>query len=265
MNNDNHILNAIIKTINNNQKIKKHFNFSYKTQKYSMEEIFPILIQIIKYALPWRFSRINYSTLYNTYTRLIRFNVFKSTYLELLQLYFKKECNNKLKYCYLDSTSIPNRHGIEFVRYNGHKKKKVTKISIITDSHGVPINSVIASGNIHDSKISLEHFKDNNWLINKKLLNKTTLLADSAYDSSKLTNILDENDIKYLIAKNNRNSHTKEIMTDKEKLIYKKRIKIKHTNNSIKIHRRIACRYDKTVKSLYQSLYLSFIGLILQK
>ena len=46
----------------------------------------------------------------------------KNTYIELLNLYIKKQPNKKLKYLYTCTTCIKNKYGSELVKYNGHKK-----------------------------------------------------------------------------------------------------------------------------------------------
>ena len=71
---------------------------------------------------------------------MLKMNIIKNTYIELLNLYIKKQPNKKLKYLYTDTTCIKNKYGSELVKYNGHKKMNCTKVSFITDSNGIPIN-----------------------------------------------------------------------------------------------------------------------------
>src|SRR3989338_7003496 len=52
------LINSIKTYINNNKIYAKHFDFIYKTQHYSLDEVLPEIIKIIKYANPWRSSYI---------------------------------------------------------------------------------------------------------------------------------------------------------------------------------------------------------------
>ena len=67
------------------------------------------------------------------------------------------------------------------IHNNVHKS---TKISLITDNKGIPLDVNIYSSNINDSKIldmHLDNFADN---INFQKTNNNLLLADSGYDSN---------------------------------------------------------------------------------
>ena len=158
---DKFIIKAIKLNINNNQSVCKYFNFTYKSQKHKIECILKEIIKVIKYAIPWRLTEtISYTTVYSSYKRLLHFNIIKSTYIDLLRLYLKKSPNKKLKIQYTDTTCIPNKYGSDLLKYNGYKKKKCTKISFITDSYSIPINTSIHNGKQCDSKILASHFNE---------------------------------------------------------------------------------------------------------
>jgi hypothetical protein len=109
---DEKIIKAIKLNISNNKYICKYFDFTYASQKHKIECILKEIIKVIKYAIPWRLiGSIPYSTVYSSYKRLIHFNVLKSTYIDLLQLYLKKCPNKKLKIQYTDITCISNKYG----------------------------------------------------------------------------------------------------------------------------------------------------------
>ena len=55
----------------------------------------------------------------------IKKNILTNTYIELLNKYFMKAPNRKLKYRYTDTTCIVNKNGKDKVKYNGHKKRNV--------------------------------------------------------------------------------------------------------------------------------------------
>lgn len=262
------IINQIIKNINLNKKISKHFDFTYKSQKHEIKVVLTEILKVIKYALPWReIINIPYSTAYSVYKKLLKLNILKSTYIELLKIYFQKSKNRKLKYLITDTTCVNNRCGSQMVEYNGHKKKKCTKVSFICDSVGVPVNVSIDRGARCDSKILLSQL-DNEWLICNDLLNnnKKYILADSMYDSSEVIDRLKKLGFIPIINKNKRNNKGKIYkMSQSEKNIYSKRIKIEHTNNLFKNSRRCYCRYDRNIDTFFASIYCSLIYTLISK
>lgn len=264
---DENIIKAILKNIDNNDKIKKHYDFSYKTQKYEISIVLKEIIKVIKYGIPWRaIENVNYNTAYGTYKRLIKHNIIKSTYIDLLKIYFKKAPNKKLRCLITDTTCVSNRYGSELVKYNGYKKKKCTKVSFITDSLGIPISVLIDEGSRCDSKILLDQLKSK-FLINKKLMDKHKkyILADSMYDEKEVIEKIKCLNYDPIISVNKRNSKFKKCRTlDKNKLkMYKKRMKIEHFNNKFKVHRRCNCRYDRNIDTFYCSVYVSLIDSVL--
>jgi hypothetical protein len=50
------LIKAIISTTIKDPKICKHFNKTFKTQKYSLKELLPCILNIVKYGYPWRFN-----------------------------------------------------------------------------------------------------------------------------------------------------------------------------------------------------------------
>jgi hypothetical protein len=266
---DEHIIKAIKNNIYKNVKVKKYFNFTYKSQKHKIENILKEIIMVIKYAIPWREIKcVPYSTVYSSYKRLLYFNILKNTYIELLKKYFKKCPNKKLKYQYTDTTCVSNKYGSELVKYNGYKKMKCTKISLITDSNGISFNVHVANGTKCDSKVLLEHFY-RGMLISKKLNNKNKkfILADGIYYVNNVKTLLFNNNYVYIIPPNKKNKKYVKIekLTKKEKKIYSKRIRIEHTNNTLKTFRRLDCRYDRNINTFYGSLWIALIGIIVKK
>ena len=72
------------------------------------------------------------------------------------QLHYKKTPNRKLKIQITDTTCVKNRYGFDFVKYNGYKKMKCTKVSFITDINGIPISVLVSNGTKCDSRVLLE-------------------------------------------------------------------------------------------------------------
>ena len=79
-------------------------------------------------------------------------------------------------------------------------KHKVTKISLITDEMGIPLNCNVYSGNNNDSLI-LNNQLDDFVRYNKNLLNNNNiLLADAGYDSNKIKNKVTQIKLGYLLS-----------------------------------------------------------------
>ena len=95
---------------------------------------------------------------------------------------------------YTDTTVIGNKYGNENVARNKNLikgNKNVQKLSLVTDSEGVPTPRYVIklySGNIHDSKIACEHInesRDNDPDLQFKVKNVhkiKCMVADAGYE-----------------------------------------------------------------------------------
>jgi len=87
---DKKIIRILTKNINNSQ-YKNNYNFTYSSQKYSLQFILAHILFIIKYSTTWRTLGIHiYNNIYKHYIKLNKINLFKDTYIELLQKYLIK-------------------------------------------------------------------------------------------------------------------------------------------------------------------------------
>jgi transposase len=253
------MFNSTLLHINSHKTLYKSFNFSYKSQKYKLDDILSEIIYVSRTGISWRMikSDIHWNTIYKIFVKLKSYNIFKLTYIDLLKKYTKKN-KNKLKYVYTDTSIISNKYGIDKVKRNKYcKNKKVSKLSIVTLSNGIPFNVKLYNGNRNDAFIFMDHVEDN--LINIDKKNIKIFMADKGYDSIKIKNYLTKNNINYLIPQNKRNTknNSKIInMTPKDKIKYKKRIKVENMFQKIKSFRRLNIRYDK-----YSENYMSFLWL----
>ena len=123
----------------------------------------------------------------------------------------------------MGTTPIFNKYGIEGIdkKYNKHYKKRITKLSVISDSNGVPLDIFISSGNKYDNKIFEQQIIGNDTFLNSP--SKKYLLADKAYDSNKIREYLQENGYIPIISYNRRNTKYAPIkkLNDAEKKILK--------------------------------------------
>ena len=256
---DKKIIRILTKNINNSQ-YKNNYNFTYSSQKYSLQFILAHILFIIKYSATWRTLGIHiYNNIYKHYIKLNKINLFKSTYIELLKKYLIRTKNNTLKSLYTDTTFIVNKKGInEKARNKYMKNKHCNKVSIITDSKFIPIDIQIFKGNLNDSNILQQQFTNIDTFMN----NTKYFICDKGYCSSKIRNILTNKNIIPIIPYNKRNTKDKNKiikLTKNQKEKYKKRIKIEHIFSNLKSNHKIQNRYEKYINNYEGLLYLFFI------
>lgn len=157
----------------------------------------------------------------------------------------------------VDGSLIQSFNFMDSTGYSGKYKKTGTKISTITDFPGIPFNVVFASGESHDMPLAIPTIANNS--VGKPKI----ILADKGYDSDKLRLNLN----KIGIATNIPN---REIKNRKKQENYniplgKMRFKIERTNAWIKSFRRLRFRFDYTLASFQNLVYLGLIVICLRK
>ena len=136
-------------------------------------------------------------------------------------------------------------------------RKRICKLSLITDKVGIPYNLTLNNGKCNDA-IILEQQLLQPMLIDIPT-NGSYFLADKGYDTIRIREKLTNLGYWPLIAKNRRNNNKSyDSMTKHEKKIYKKRIRIENIFLNLKYYRRILTRYDK-----YETVFLGFVYLAL--
>ena len=266
------IVYKINNLINKNINLNKIFNYKTKNRKYSNKTLIKCIIDILKDGISFRsigkYKKIKWQTIYKFYYKLIQNNVIKIIFDNIVDNYKKKILKNNI--FITDTTLIPNKLGINHIGYNPqYPKHKTSKISIISDINGIPLNICCSDGCTNDSKIlynQLDDFKNSN---SDLLNNNNILLGDAGYDSNKIREKL--NNIKFgklLAARNKRNIKNKyklELikLSPEEKKLLKKRIKIEHINAQLKQYKRISIRYDKYISNYINFVYLACINIII--
>ncbi len=189
------------------------------------------------------------------------------SYYDNLKKYIKKSTNKKLEYVYTDTTVVYNKLNKDKAKRNAYfKNKKVIKLSLLTDSKGITLNSLIESGNEHDSTVYKNQIKSLNDNEKRQFIN-SIFIADSGYDSSYIYEINKNIFKKSIIKPNNRNTknkNKKRKLDENEEKLYKKRIKIEHTNQKIKSYRRLNFVYEKEIKNYKQLIYLSLNDILIK-
>ncbi len=272
---DKKLLNAIINTIKDHPKFSKYFDKKIKyPYKCNIKEIIYIIILKVQQGFSQRFisklqTSINWKTINKVYNKLTGLNLLELTYVKLLEKYIIIAPTKKFKNILTDTSGIYNKLNIDSIGRNKYfKNKNILKISLITDSYGVPFNVITTKGNFNDAKILYKQLKNKKNYISNEFLNKykVNFLADSGYDSSKIRNYLQENKFTSIIDFNNRNTKNKDKIrkfTKKEKKIYKKRITIENTFNKIKHFKELNFVYAKKVKSFIGYLFITLCSIVL--
>jgi transposase len=227
------------------------------------------ILYVLKTGISWRDlrSHINWNSVYKVYVKLNSYKIFNLSYVSLLNKYYKRSYNNKLKYISTDTTFIPNKKGKNLIGYNKYyNKKNGTKISLIVDSKGIPFNMKCYKGNINDSNILLNQLKNDDIVyVNHLIPYNNYFLADPAYDTKLIRKQLKENNYNPLIAQNRRNikDKTKIIkFNNNEKKIYNRRLIIERTFNRMKMNRKLCLRYESKIENFIGFIYLSMIKIL---
>jgi transposase len=243
--------------------------------KYTLDQILDVIEYILITGASWR--SLNLSIFYNLnikwqsfYYHFIKFskaNVFKNFYMSLLTAYFKNNKSGKLKYLSVDTSFIKN-YCASNVAFNGYcKKKKLSKLSLIVDSYGIPISALLAEGNHHNFKLMYSNL--NNLFIPIKTpsnkynnKHKRYMLADSIYYSHDIVIKLNDMNINPIIA---RKKNSLRRFTFSEKCILKKRMIVENTFSWIFNCKRTNGRYDKSTNSYMSFLFMSLIKIIIKR
>jgi transposase len=238
----------------NDFNIKKYYNKKFPNTKYTLDSIIEGILYVLKTGIAWRdfiHHSIKWNSLFFHFNRFVQYDIFKKTYIKLKSSYLKI---NKDDLFIIDSSFILNKYGKnKLARNKFYKGKFGNKVSLITDSNGIPISILINKGNVHDLSFIEKHSKDL-FIINKD--KQHTLLADKAYTSKDVRTNLSLFNCSIMVP--NKKGTKNKLEFDKN--IYKKRIIIEHTFQKLKIFRRINIRYDSYIKT-----YLSFLLLASSK
>lgn len=166
--------------------------------------------------------------------------------------------HKQLHNCYIDSTMIRNKQGVDCIGKNySDKFKNGTKSSVIVTKNGIPIALSIVPANVHD--INIVEDTISNSIIK---LNNTSIGADKGYISKKLKDKLKiDKNIEFITEykKNNKNTENK----NKNISFLKNRYIIENFFAWLKNNKKIQLRYDKYIHNYTQNNYLSF-GLVVQ-
>ena len=254
-----------------------------KQTKHTLDKIMNIIEYILITGSSWRSlnlpifkdNDIKWQSFYYHFRKFSDNRVFENVYKSLLTKYFRTNMSGKLKYLSIDSSFIKNEYASN-VAFNGYyKKKRLSKLSLVVDSNGIPISAILTKGNVHDSKLLDKNIQNLLIEIKPKIKNdkqnnkhKRYFLADAAYDTANVRDTIKSLDITPVIrhVRRKRLDITKnKRFTDKETLIYNRCIIIEHCFSWIYKNRRANRRYDKADKTYMSYLYMTFIIILLRR
>lgn len=88
-----------------NKQIKRFYLLKYSHSKYSIDDIIDGILFVLKTGISWRDSRssVDWHSLYFHFTRFVKYNIFKKTFLRLRLLFASK---NSTGIQIIDSTFI---------------------------------------------------------------------------------------------------------------------------------------------------------------
>ena len=128
-----------------------------------------------------------------------------------------------------------------------------TKIHVITDALGNPLEMLLTAGNIQDSTVAID-------LLSRRKLSESNVLADKAYGTKRMLDYIQTQDGDYTIPPkcNMRRKWFCDFHT------YKERHVIECFFQKLKWFRRIATRYDQCDKVLPVGVFLASIFILLK-
>lgn len=233
-------------------KIRKHLPVPGSRKRCDDRLVISAIIWVIKKGASWREIPEFYGkwpTIYSRFRRWCKLGIFQKI-LSHFTSKLKKRCTAMIDSTYIKahrtacsmaSDKLPRKLG----RTHGGI---TTKIHLLCNSDGMPMDFTITEGQRHDVKIAPE-------LINKNKMK--WLVADKAYSSEKLRSLLAERHINACIPV--KSNAKEEIEYDKEK--YKTRHVIENMFARIKDWKGIALRTNRNALSFHSFVCITLFTL----
>lgn len=233
--------------------------------KFSIDYYLTNIIHVLKDANSWKSlqtlnvvkGKINhYKTINDKFLEWSKKGIFKEAYKRLLLKGSFTELNkypNKDLDLFIDSSQINNKGGKELIAHGMNKKKKETKISVITTEAKEIISVTLFSGNISDANTIDESLNNLPKFDNKKKIN---LIGDKGY--IKNINYKDNlNKTKNITLMHPQRSNQKVPTSNIVKTKLKNRYKVEHSLQQLKKFNRISLRKDRLMVTFESFIYLA--------
>ena len=204
---------------------------SGRYRKLTYEYILNRILFVLVTGCQWTKLEVNngsWKTVYHYFSLWSKANIFENAYEDVLRVYRKGK--EKLKEVIVDTSFVKNVFGRNCVGPSPFDRgRNATKVSTVTDKHGVPLVFTFHRGNRNDSR-TLYHTLNKC----KHDLDSTVLYADKIYDTENCKDILANLKIE------NRISGKKKVVSKEDNRI---RIVVEHTFSWLDKFRRIILRY----------------------
>lgn len=246
--------------------ISKHYTDNYPSRKVDEITYFKEILYVLRSHTYWSRYRgpINWKVLHNKHMEYIKRGFYDELFKLVIQRYIQSQGYYILKIQSTDTSFIPNKYCKKLPRNKFYKSKRGVKISSINDVNGIPLSLIVTEGSVNDSKVLMDTYNE---MYTKPQANKYSksnrhkqhFLADKGYDSAEIRTTLKNEGYDTIIAYNKRN--TKDVsklkkLTAKEKVIYKKRIKVENYYSWIKQYPKLMFVFTRNMKNFEQLLYL---------
>jgi transposase len=231
-------------------------------KKYTTKDYIIGIIEVLSNNVSWRKYNgyINGRILNNKHNYYVKIGVYDELYKTNLDKYLKNK-KKPLKVLSVDSTFISNKNGNEKLGRNiYYKNKRGRKVTTIVEEKCVPLNVHVTSGNKHDARIAPK-------IINRlenNTTNKCYILADKAYDSRKIRELIKSKNYKPIIARRRYTNRKVRSLKKKYIKLYRKRIIVENLFSWLKAFPKLDKIYEKTVRS-YNGLLLLGISIIIYR
>lgn len=185
----------------------------------------------------------------------------KDGIFELAYKLFLKDIVKKYKLenttFYIDSTNIQNMNGNseEANMASKIKSKRSAKITAVVNINKIPFSLVTGKGSSHDSKFTIEAMEKFMVPVIFTPENQTYLVGDPAYGSKEKAEILAKQGTKLLV-RPKKNAINKQIFTEKEEVLLKKRACVEHffsdiRRNYIQVEMKFASKIHNYMSFVY--------------
>lgn len=235
---------------------------------YSNRELLPGILKVLRSGMRWRDLDDKRCASNVTHWRRLRFWGFglKNAWETILHKLNQRDKLN-LKVASVDGSLVKSFEFKDTTGFSGKYHHVGTKISTIVDFAGLPFNIVFASGNRNDVPLAMPTITGNS--VGKP----NTILTDKGYDSDKLRLELNQlgifpnipSRILKLKHKRRKGEEIKNIQAKYSQDLNRTRYRIERTNGWIKSFRRLRFRFDYTLASFQNLVYLGLIVVCLRK
>ena len=153
-----------------------------RPRRFTLDYIIDRIMYILKTGCPWSMLPVeggSYKTIFAWYNRFSKANIFEHAFHDLVKWYQRVQ---KRSNYLVDTSFVKNQYGRDCLGKNPTDRgRKATKVSLLTDGVGTPIEMAFHPANKHDCR-TLDHILAKAHQ-RKKLIQHQNLYADKGYDS----------------------------------------------------------------------------------